>query len=62
MAINVFMMGVNVEYKNVSTVSSPKTLAQAIGKCLTTERGLGTDDNSIYRVQVRGSIPKVLRQ
>lgn len=50
MALNVFMKGVNAEYQNILIASGPKTLSEAVEKCLTLERNLSTSGNNIFRL------------
>lgn len=50
MALNVFMKGVNAEYKSMLIASNPKTFREAAEKCLIMERESHTTDNNIYRV------------
>lgn len=48
MSLNVFMKGVNPEYQDLLIASNPKTLNEAVEKCITSERSRVT--NNIFRV------------
>lgn len=48
MSLNVFMKGVNQEFQDLLIASNPKTLNEAVEKCITAERSRVT--NSIFRV------------
>lgn len=47
MALNVFMKGVNMEYQNLLIASGPRTLNEAVEKCLTMERNAQSSSNSV---------------
>lgn len=54
-ALNVFIKGVNVEYQPLLLANMPKTLNEAVERCMTAERNLGVDNVNLFRIDSRSS-------
>lgn len=49
MALNIFLKGVNVEYQPILLANMPKTLNEAVERCLIAEKTLGLGKNNVYK-------------
>lgn len=50
MALNIFLKGVNIEYQPLLLANMPKTLNEAVERCMTAEKTLGLENKNVYKV------------